>query len=112
MFDEEYFEISNILLDYNFNISSVGFSYWVTAIIQYRRTYFIYNNTIEEVYNTVAEIHKTTRDRVERGMRTARKTAENYINEHFECKKKITNKYLLNLLTHETLILKGVNYGK
>lgn len=67
--------ITKILLKLQFNVSSIGFNYWITAITQYRKNYFKYNNTIEQVYHDVAKIHNTTRTRVERAMRTAKATA-------------------------------------
>ena len=74
--------IPKLLLKLQFNVSSIGFNYWVTAIIQYRKNYYKYNNTIEQVYHDVAKIHNTTRTRVERAMRTAKATATEEIQKN------------------------------
>ena len=92
--------IPKILLKLQFNVSSIGFNYWVTAIMQYRKNYFKYNNTIEQVYQDVAKIHNTTRTRVERAMRTAKATATEQIQKQFNYYNRLTNKTVLELLTH------------
>lgn len=97
--------ISKILLKLQFNVSSIGFNYWITAIMQYRKNYFKYNNTIEQVYQDVAKIHNTTRTRVERAMRTAKATATEEIQKQFNYYNKLTNKTVLELLTHNYRIL-------
>lgn len=97
--------ISKILLELQFNVSSIGFRYWATAIMQYRRNYFKYNNTIEKVYNDVAKIHNTTRTRVERSMRTARTPATEQIQKKFNYYNRLTNKTVLELLTHNFIII-------
>lgn len=96
--------IPKILLKLQFNVSSIGFNYWITAIMQYRKNYFKYNNTIEQVYNDVAKIHNTTRTRVERAMRIAKATATEEIQKQFNYNK-LTNKTVLELLTHNYRIL-------
>ena len=98
--------IPKILLKLQFNVSSIGFNYWITAIMQYRKNYFKYNNTIEQVYQDVAKIHNTTRTRVERAMRTAKATATEEIQKQFNYYyNKLTNKTVLELLTHNYRIL-------
>lgn len=97
--------IPKLLLKLQFNVSSIGFNYWTTAIKQYRKNYFKYNNTIEQVYHDVAKIHNTTRTRVERAMRTARKTATEEIQKEFNYNRRLTNKTVLELLTHNYRIL-------
>ena len=97
--------IPKLLLKLQFNVSSIGFKYWVTAIMQYRKNYFKYNNTIEQVYHDVAKIHNTTRTRVERAMRTAKATATEEIQKKFNYYNKLTNKTVLELLTHNYKIL-------
>ena len=96
--------IPKLLLKLQFNVSSIGFNYWITAIMQYRKNYFKYNNTIEQVYHDVAKIHNTTRTRVERAMRTAKATATEEIQKQFNYNK-LTNKTVLELLTHNYKIL-------
>ena len=94
---KEYKAISDFLLSLNFNISSKGFVYWVFAIKHYRHNYYKYDNTIETVYRDIAKNFNTTRNRVERDMRTARKG----INlDRFNYTGKITNKKILSLITH------------
>ena len=97
--------IPKLLLKLKFNVSSIGFKYWTTAIIQYKKNYFKCNNKIEKVYNDVAKIHNTTRTRVERSMRTARATATEEIQKQFNYYNKLTNKTVLELLTHNYRIL-------
>ena len=97
--------IPKLLLKLQFNVSSIGFNYWITAIRQYRKNYYKYNNTIEKVYNDVARIHNTTRTRVERAMRTAKATATEEIQKQFNYYNKLTNKTVLELLTHNYRIL-------
>ena len=97
--------ISKILLKLQFNVSSIGFNYWATAIMIYGKNYYKYNNTIEKVYQDVAKIHNTTRTRVERAMRTAKATATEQIQKQFNYYNKLTNKTVLELLTHNYKIL-------
>lgn len=91
--------IPKLLLKLQFNVTSIGFNYWITAIQQYSENYYKYNNTIEQVYHDVAKIHNTTRTRVERAMRTAKATATEQIQKQFNYNK-LTNKTVLELLTH------------
>ena len=101
-----YYDITKLLLlKLQFNVSSIGFHYWATAIMQYRKNYYKYNNTIEQVYHDVARIHNTTRTRVERAMRTARTTATEQIQKQFNYYNKLTNKTVLELLTRNALFI-------
>lgn len=97
--------IPKILLKLQFNVTSIGFQYWATAIKIYRTNYFKYNNSIEQVYQDVAKIHNTTRTRVEKSMRTAKATATEEIQKQFNYYNKLTNKAVLELLTHNYRIL-------
>ena len=97
--------IPKLLLKLQFNVTSIGFNYWITAIQQYRKNYYKYNNTIEKVYNDVAQIHNTTRTRVEKSMRTAKATATEQIQKQFNYYNKLTNKTVLELLTHNELFI-------
>ena len=97
--------ISKLLLNLQFNVSSKGFYYWITAIKLYRKNYYKYYDTIEKIYNDVAKIHNTTRTRVERAMRTAKATATEQIQKQFNYHNKITNKTVLELLTHNELFI-------
>ena len=97
--------IPKLLLKLQFNVTSIGFNYWITAIELYRKNYYNYNNTIEKVYNDVAKIHNTTRTRVERAMRTAKATATEQIQKQFNYYNKLTNKTVLELLTRNALFI-------
>ena len=91
--------VNKTLLKLKFNVSSIGYQYWITAIILYKKNYYKYDNSIEKIYNDVAEEHKTTRSRVERSMRTARLTATEEIQKYFNYYNKLTNKTVLELLS-------------
>lgn len=106
---QTYYCINKLLLKLKFNISSIGFHYWATAIIEYRKNYYKYNNTIEQVYHDVAEIHNTTRTRVERAMRTAKKTALEEIKKQYNYDFKLTNKVVLELLTRNNLFIEKID---
>lgn len=104
-----YYGINKLLLKLQFNVSSIGFHYWATAIMQYRKNYYKYNNTIEQVYYDVAKIHNTTRARVERAMRTARATATEQIQKQYNYYNKLTNKTVLELLTGNSLFIEKID---
>lgn len=97
------------LLKLQFNVSSIGFNYWVSAIIKYRKNYYKYNNTIEQVYYDVAETYNITRARVERAMRTARATATEQIQKQYNYYNKLTNKTVLELLTRNSLFIEKID---
>ena len=104
-----YYGITKMLLKLQFNVSSIGFQYWATAIQQYRKNYYKYNNTIEQVYHDVAKIHNTTRTRVERAMRIAKATATEQIQKQFNYYNKLTNKTVLELLTRNALFIEKID---
>lgn len=104
-FGQTYYEITKLLMRLNFNISSIGFQYWVIALIDYRKNYFKYDNTIERLYTDIAKNCNTTRSKVERGMRTASATAKKTIANDFNYYKKLSNKTILKLLTHNVCII-------
>lgn len=97
--------IPKLLLKLQFNVTSIGFCYWLTAIRQYSKNYYKYDNTMEKVYNDVAKIHNTTRTRVERAMRTAKATATEQIQKQFNYYNRLTNKAVLELLTRNALFI-------
>ena len=101
--------IPKLLLKLQFNVSSIGFQYWETAIMLYRKKYYKYNNTIEQVYYDVAKIHNSTRTRVERAMRTAKATATEQIQKQFNYYNKLTNKTVLELLTRNALCIEKID---
>ena len=108
-YGQMYYGINKMLLQLQFNVTSIGFYYWITAIQQYRKNYYKYDNTIEKVYNDVARIHNTTRTRVERAMRTAKVTAVEQIQKQFNYYNKLTNKTVLELLTRNALFIEKVD---
>lgn len=108
-FGQMYYGINKLLLKLKFNISSIGFQYWATAIMQYRKNYYKYNNKIEQVYQDVAKIHNTTRTRVERAMRTARATATEQIQKQYNYYNKLTNKTVLELLARNSLFIEKID---
>lgn len=101
-----YYGINKLLLKLQFNVSSIGFHYWATAIMQNRKNYY---NTIEQVYHDVAKIHNTTRTRVERAMRTAKATATEQIQKQYNYYNKLTNKTVLELLTRNSLFIEKID---
>lgn len=96
-------EIKDTLLSLSFNLNSIGFKYWITAISINQNTNNYLKNSIENVYQQVAKIHNTTRDRVERTMRTARETATERIQEKYNYYLKLTNKSVLILLSENII---------
>lgn len=103
-YGQMYYGINKMLLQLQFNVTSIGFQYWITAIQQYRKNYYKYN-TIEQVYHDVAKIHNTTRTRVERSMRTAKAPATEQIQKQFNYYNRLTNKTVLELLTRNALFI-------
>lgn len=100
-YGQVYYLIEKSLLELGFKVNSMGFKYWVIAIIGYRRNKYHYNDTIESIYEDIAKKMGTTRSRVERSMRTARADATKNIQEYFNYYKPITNKTVLSLLTSQ-----------
>lgn len=96
-------EIKDLLLSLSFNLNSIGFKYWITAISINQNTNNYLKNSIENVYKKVAKIHNTTRNRVERSMRTARETATERIQEKYNYYLKLTNKSVLILLSENII---------
>lgn len=92
-------ETTDYLKELGFNISSVGFNYWVLAVDLYNRNCEEYGIVyISNIYEEIAEIYHTTKLRVERAMRTARRTATENIVKEFNYNGKITNLSCLKLL--------------
>lgn len=93
-------DIREKLIELNFNVSSKGFEYWLILINEYikRNKY----TTIESIYNLIAKIYNTTRDRVERNIRTASKQALQTIREHYKYKnRRLSTKDILELIYWE-----------
>lgn len=92
-------ETTDYLKELGFNISSVGFNYWVLAVDLYYRNCKQYGIVcMSNIYEEIAEIYHTTKVRVERSMRTARRTATENIVKEFNYNGKITNLSCLKLL--------------
>lgn len=99
---KEMLETKDYLKELGFNISSMGFNYWILAVDLYERNSNQFGIIkIENIYNEIAEIYHTTRNRVERAMRTARETATERIQEKYNYYLKLTNKSVLILLSEK-----------
>lgn len=97
---KELVDIKEKLIDLDFNISSKGFEYWIILIHDYvnKNKY----TTLEKIYIRIAKIYNTTRDRVERCIRTASKQALPTIREHYKYKnKRLSTKDILELIYWE-----------
>lgn len=95
-------DIKEKLIELNFNISSKGFEYWLILINEYikRNKY----TTLESIYNLIAKLDNTTRDRVERNIRTASKQALPTIRNHYKYKnKRLSTKDILELIYWEMI---------
>ena len=92
--------IQNQLLHLNFNISSIGFKYWIKAIDIYKQDSWRYGFTMEYLYNIIADTFKTTRNRVERAKRTASRTAKNTIANEYKYNGKLSTKTILELISN------------
>ena len=96
------YEIKEKLIELNFNVSNKGFKYWITLIHEYQKKNKY--TTIESIYNTIAELDNTTRDRVERNIRTCSKQALPTIREHYKYKnRRLSTKDILELISWEML---------
>ena len=92
--------IQEKLIELNFNVSSKGFKYWIILINDYlnKNKY----TTLENIYNRIAKYYNTTRDRVERNIRTASKQALPTIREYYNYKnKRLSTKDILELIYWE-----------
>ena len=96
-------EIKDMLLSLSFNLNSIGFRYWITAISINQNTNNYLKNSIENIYQKVAQVHNTSRNKVERAMRTARETATERIQEKYNYGLKLTNKSVLILLSENII---------
>ena len=94
---KEIVDIKEKLIELNFNVSSKGFKYWILLIHEYQKKNKY--TTIESIYNKIAELYNTTRDRVERNIRTASKQALPTIREHYKYKnRRLSTKDILELI--------------
>lgn len=92
--------IQNQLLHLDFNISSIGFKYWIKAIDIYKKDSCRYDFTLEYLYNVIADTFQTTRNKVERAMRTASQTAKKTIAKEYKYNGKLSTKAILELLSN------------
>ena len=94
--------IKEKLIKLNFNVSSKGFKYWIILIHEYQKKNKY--TTIESIYNKIAKLDNTTRDRVERNIRTASKQALPTIRNHYKYKnKRLSTKDILELIYWEMI---------
>lgn len=91
-------EIEAVLIELNFNLASKGFEYWVQAIMLYKYDFKSVRQMMERVYEKIANNNNDTISRVERAMRTAKKTAEIYISDKYKYNVRLTNKRIIKLL--------------
>ena len=94
--------IQEKLIELNFNVSSKGFKYWIILINDYlnKNKY----TTLENIYNRIAKYYNTTRDRVERNIRTASSQALPTIREYYKYKnKRLSTKDILELIYWEMI---------
>ena len=92
------------LMRLGFNLNSVGFRYWLYGIEIYKNNYRRYGFTLEFVYNEIASFFNTTRDRVERAMRTSSIKARINIKAIYGYNGKVTTKTLFEILSRTFII--------
>lgn len=96
---KEIFDIKEKLIELNFNVSSKGFEYWILLVYNYRGKRY---RTLEMIYRDIASAYNTTRDRVERNIRTASKQALPIIREHYKYEnRRLSTKDILELIYWE-----------
>ena len=99
---KEIVDIKEKLIELNFNVSSRGFEYWLILI-----NYYLNKNkytTLESIYNRIAKLYNTTRDRVERNIRTCSKKALPTIREYYKYKnRRLSTKDILELIYWEMI---------
>ena len=90
--------IKEFLKYLNFNIVSIGFKYWVTAIQIYfsRNSYNLTRMCV--LYEEIAEKYNTTASRVERALRHSRDTATETIRKKYNYYGKLSNQHVLELI--------------
>ena len=84
------------LLQLGFNINSIGFDFWLTAIRIYLKNRQISMMTL---YNEIAKITNKTASQIERSMRIASETAKENIKKLYDYNGKLSNKTILILIT-------------
>lgn len=101
--------IRKLLLELQFNVSSIGFRYWIKAIRVYKQDGWRYGFTMQYLYNEIANYFGSTATRVERAMRTARATATEQIQKQYNYYNKLTNKTVLELLTRNSFFIEKID---
>ena len=95
-FGQTYYLRQKYLLQLGFNINSIGFDFWLTAIRIYLKTRQISMMTL---YNEIGKITNKTASQIERAMRTASETAKENIKKLCDYNGKLSNKTILTLIT-------------
>lgn len=96
-YGQTYYLRQKYLLQLGFNITSIGFDFWLTAIRIYLKNRQISMMTL---YNEIAKMTNKTASQVERAMRTASATAKEKIKKMYNYDGKLNNRTILNLLTN------------
>lgn len=95
-FGQTYYLRQKYLLQLGFNINSIGFDFWLTAIRIYLKNRQISMMTL---YNKIAKITNKTAIQIERSMRIASETAKENIKKLYDYNGKLSNKTILILIT-------------
>lgn len=95
-FGQTYYLRQRYLLQIGFNINSIGFDFWLTAIRIYLKNRQI---SMMNLYNEIAEITNKTPSQIEKAMRTASETAKENIKKLYDYNGKLSNKTILTLIT-------------
>lgn len=93
---QTYYLRQKYLLQLGFNINSIGFDFWLTAIRIYLKNRQISMMTL---YNEIAKRTNKTASQIERAMRTASETAKENIKKLYDYNGKLSNKTILTLIT-------------
>ena len=95
-FGQTYYLRQKYLLQLGFNINSIGFDFWLTAIRIYLKNRQISMMTL---YNEIGKITNKKASQIERAMRTASETAKENIKKLYDYNGKLSNKTILTLIT-------------
>ena len=93
---QTYYLRQKYLLQLGFNINSIGFDFWLTAIRIYLNNRQI---SMMILYNEIAKRTNKTASQIERAMRTASETAKENIKKLNDYNGKLSNKTILTLIT-------------
>ena len=84
------------LLQLGFNITSIGFDFWLIAIRIYLKNRQI---SMTNLYSEIAKITNKTASQIEKAMRTASESAKENIKKLYDYNGKLSNKTILTLIT-------------